>query len=239
MTADRRSARSSARSRSTARSSPRSSGRRTSERVRRSGARKATAVTTTPMTAPAAASSSRASVGGASTKRRAARHTEVFDPRPQRRMRIEQRAEVRMLGVPRPQTRLECQLEARPCPWVGCRHHLLLEVAMPLRYRPGISRAPALRLNSPSNTPGRRAGLWSSSAAVVVRAWIDAAVEQLSVMPYTCSLDVVRDYPDGLYPRALGVLLGVSRQQADDEVKHVCAREDVKRALADGCDDDE
>lgn len=31
------------------------------------------------------------------------------------------------LAMPRPATRAECG-DARPCPWVGCRHHMLLEV---------------------------------------------------------------------------------------------------------------
>jgi hypothetical protein len=30
--------------------------------------------------------------------------------------------------VERPRTRAECREEARPCPWVGCKHHLYLEV---------------------------------------------------------------------------------------------------------------
>lgn len=29
---------------------------------------------------------------------------------------------------PRPQTRLDCVDAPRPCPWVGCRHHLFLDV---------------------------------------------------------------------------------------------------------------
>jgi hypothetical protein len=29
---------------------------------------------------------------------------------------------------PRPRTRGECRDGVRPCPWVGCRHHLYLEV---------------------------------------------------------------------------------------------------------------
>lgn len=31
-------------------------------------------------------------------------------------------------GVRRPRTRGECKNGPRPCPWVGCRHHLYLEV---------------------------------------------------------------------------------------------------------------
>ena len=32
------------------------------------------------------------------------------------------------VDIPRPETRAECQGEARPCPWVACKHHLYLDV---------------------------------------------------------------------------------------------------------------
>jgi hypothetical protein len=124
-----------------------------------------------------------------------------------------------MFAIPRPKTRAECRDEARPCPWVGCRHHLLLEVA---KTRPTAkeSRAMSLRLNraTPGRTlGGRRPGLRSSAAAEIVRAWIDEAVELLSYMPYTCSLDVVDAFPDGLSPRRVGWLLAVTEQAIDAE----------------------
>lgn len=31
-------------------------------------------------------------------------------------------------GVQRPRTRAECSQEARPCPWVSCKHHLYLDI---------------------------------------------------------------------------------------------------------------
>jgi hypothetical protein len=30
--------------------------------------------------------------------------------------------------IERPQTRAECKGEARPCPWVACKHHLYLDI---------------------------------------------------------------------------------------------------------------
>ncbi|MBA3462385.1 MAG: DNA-binding protein [Deltaproteobacteria bacterium] len=30
--------------------------------------------------------------------------------------------------VERPRTRAECKAEARPCPWVACKHHLYLDI---------------------------------------------------------------------------------------------------------------
>jgi hypothetical protein len=32
------------------------------------------------------------------------------------------------VDIPRPQTREECRGEARPCPWVACKHHLYLDI---------------------------------------------------------------------------------------------------------------
>ena len=32
------------------------------------------------------------------------------------------------VDVPRPQSRGECRGEARPCPWVACKHHLYLDI---------------------------------------------------------------------------------------------------------------
>jgi hypothetical protein len=124
-----------------------------------------------------------------------------------------------MFAIPRPKTRAECRDEARPCPWVGCKHHLLLEVA---KARPTAkeSRATTLRLNRASSgrtEGGRRPGLRSSAAAAIVRNWIDEAVELLSYMPYTCALDVVDDFPDGLSPRRVGWLLAVTEQAIDAE----------------------
>ena len=30
--------------------------------------------------------------------------------------------------IERPRTRAECNQEARPCPWVSCKHHLYLDI---------------------------------------------------------------------------------------------------------------
>lgn len=129
-----------------------------------------------------------------------------------------------MLSVPRPRTRADCNQEARPCPWGGCRHHLLLEVATARQTRRRTQsgqlrdeRATSLRLNRRSSSGGRRPGLASSAAYLVVRRWIDDATEQLSNMRYTCSLDVARDYPDGLTEKSVGLLLGVTHQAIHSE----------------------
>ena len=42
----------------------------------------------------------------------------------------------------RPRTRGDCVDGARPCPWVGCRHHLYLEVTAHGAISPNTARAP-------------------------------------------------------------------------------------------------
>ncbi len=141
---------------------------------------------------------------------------------------IEQRLTDPMLAVPRPTTRAECVrgMEARPCPWASCRHHLLIEVATTAprwdasRERWRDARASTIRLNrSSSGKAGRRPGLASSDAAALVRVWIDDALELLSSMRYSCVLDVAEDYPDGIPYGSIGLLLGVTDKAIEQEVK--------------------
>lgn len=51
-------------------------------------------------------------------------------------------------------------------------------------------------------------------------------------MRYTCSLDVVAAHPDGLLPPDVGRVLGVTKQQAADEVDAIVEQEDVRDMLA-------
>jgi hypothetical protein len=125
--------------------------------------------------------------------------------------------EARMLTVPRPTTRSECLEEARPCPWVGCRHHLLLELTV------GRTSA-SMRLNvadQGTTKMGRRRGLAiadprrDSAAALLVQRWIDDAVEALSRMEHTCVLDVAAAHPDGIPDQHIARLLGLHEQAVD------------------------
>ncbi len=126
-------------------------------------------------------------------------------------------------------TLADCGQEARPCPWVGCRHHLAIEVAESKvadrgtpNGKPRDVRPTSLRLNRANRgraIMGRRPGLASSAAHLLVQRWIDDAVEQLSGMMYTCALDVVRDYPDGLAESSVAMLLGVTEQAINQETK--------------------
>lgn len=126
-----------------------------------------------------------------------------------------------LLGIPRPRTRGECLEEARPCPWVGCKHHLLIEV---LREGAG-----GLVLNQPRR-PGRRRALRSSAAAALVGVWIDDAIELLAAMPSGCSLDVADLGPQARMDVADQV--GLSREGVRQERRRAIAVMARARSLA-------
>ena len=115
-----------------------------------------------------------------------------------------------MLAVPRPRTRNDCLEEARPCPWVGCRYHLLLEI-VPSKN----NRSTKIGLAGPRarRAVGRRRALPASAAQVLVEVWIDDALEQLVRMRHTCALDVVAEH-GAINDSSVGQLLGITRQGA-------------------------
>lgn len=101
----------------------------------------------------------------------------------------------------RPRTRADCVDGPRPCPFVGCRYHLLLDV----NHKGSLAIA-----RNDNAGPGRPRVLTAKpTAADVVQGWIDSAVEALAKMRETCALDVAeRGEHDGV---AIGKLLGFTR----------------------------
>lgn len=134
-----------------------------------------------------------------------------------------------MLVIPRPTIRAECLQEARPCPWASCRYHLLLEVAA---SKGGADVRPTtLRLNRsskllgpPPGRSGRRPGLAASAAHHLVERWIDDAVEQLQSMRYTCALDIVDEYADGITERGVGLVLGIGERTVRADIERAGER---------------
>lgn len=110
-----------------------------------------------------------------------------------------------MLAVPRPRTRLECSQEARPCPWIGCRFHLAIEVTE-------AERRPTMVSNATTTRGGRRVGLSSSAGLADVTVWSDDVLEALSSLEHTCALDVAEGGASGA--TRVGALFGMSRQAA-------------------------
>lgn len=84
---------------------------------------------------------------------------------------------------PRPRTRGECTDGPRPCPWVGCRYHLL-----------GLGDNGRL---------GPRSAVLSPDD--------DAIAERIDALPETCALDVADEGRHGLIQ--IGDLLGVVRER--------------------------
>lgn len=125
----------------------------------------------------------------------------------------------------RPRTRGDCKDGPRPCPWVSCRHHLLLEIAKhgpktDDAGNPRDSRPTTIRLNRApdSGVLGRRPGLNANAPAELVRAWIRDAVEHLDAMEYTCALDVADAHPDGVSLVDVAEILGVTTAAIKEEV---------------------
>lgn len=109
-------------------------------------------------------------------------------------------------GPIRPRTRGECAGSPRPCPWAGCRYHLLLDL---------LGSSIQLNLTVPS---GRGSRTISGRQGGTMRGWlevealIDRAVDHLDDMEATCALDVA---DLGAQPlRVVGRLLGVTKERA-------------------------
>ncbi len=94
--------------------------------------------------------------------------------------------ELAALEASRPKTRADCAGGVRPCPYMGCRMHLLTNT----RSRSSLSFA----------------GLPSGATD-------DEVIDRLMEMEHTCALDVVDESPDGLTLEEVGELVGVTRER--------------------------
>lgn len=140
----------------------------------------------------------------------------------------------------RPKTRGECPPPGDACPYVSCRHNLLLEVAESRSTRPttgpsrGGRRAPRLRLNvlPGNNTGGRRAGLSASARPDEVEAWTERASDRLLEMKETCALRATASNPAGMEEHEIAALLGTTPQAISAELVAIQdklrARDDVE-----------
>jgi hypothetical protein len=95
---------------------------------------------------------------------------------------------------PKPKTRGDCAAGPRPCPWVRCRYHLLVDRI------PGILR----HRNRVTKNRGR---LGHGAIALTD---LDAITDALFAMPHTCVLDQIAD------PMTLdevGLVIGLTRER--------------------------
>ncbi len=111
----------------------------------------------------------------------------------------------------RPRTRGECIGKPRPCPWIGCRYHLLLRV----------THANTLVLNGNAAGDATERNLRGRTVALSrEQAWFQRALETWEQLEETCALDVADRGPHTL--SAVGRVLGTSRErmrQVEDEAK--------------------
>lgn len=99
-----------------------------------------------------------------------------------------------------------CPEQRRPCPWVGCRLHLLLNVG----------RDGKLSLNRPKKTPGRRRAVKATpDAQWFFDLWMEHAVDALWEMEYTCALDAAKE--GGMTFERIAELFGWNKQNTHHE----------------------
>ncbi len=185
-------------------------------------------------TRPVTARSSRAGAGSADSSSSVVKPTAAVVQQPLLPISIARKHTEKPSSIPRPTTLGQCSEEARPCPWVSCKHHLLLEVTLAKVRLWGDTRATMLRLNTArprQSNGGRRPGLSSSAAEAIVRTWMDDALDALVAMPYSCTFDVVAAYPDGAPVAVVAQLLGVREQLIDVETR--VAQATLRQRMAD------
>lgn len=96
----------------------------------------------------------------------------------------------------RPRTRGECLDGERPCPWVGCRWHLALDVG---------ERAGTLHSYTRHSLPIR------GTTAEDFEWWSDVLVARVEHASETCALDVADS--GGVTLQRVATLLGVTRER--------------------------
>lgn len=94
-----------------------------------------------------------------------------------------------------PKTRAECVDGPRPCPWVRCKYHLLIDV----KEKGGL----VVNFETGLRTLSTRRSLDEE--------WLDAAVERLDTMKHTCVLDVADQGEHTL--EEVGELYGLTRER--------------------------
>lgn len=99
----------------------------------------------------------------------------------------------------RPQTRADCLDGPRPCPYVGCKHHLAMDVR-PVE-RPSLVRVGAV---GDRNRTIR-------AASKDLETWTDKLLEELGRMSETCALDVADR--GGITLDAVGKIIGITRER--------------------------
>lgn len=86
----------------------------------------------------------------------------------------------RTVSDDRPRNRLDCADEDRPCPFVGCRFHLAIEV----NEETGTMTSPLMHR-----------GLKQRDDEDYAEAWMGAVADAIQFMPYSCAWDAAAEGP--------------------------------------------
>ena len=122
-------------------------------------------------------------------------------------------AENLIFGVfERPKTRGDCAGGPRPCPWVGCRYHLLTDLMPGIVSKSQTKRNRAVLVHS---QPKRRVLLKQPDA-------LDQIVDLLQDMPCTCLLDTAQ-LGDHTLEEA-GEVLYLTRERIRQIERSACAK---------------
>lgn len=121
--------------------------------------------------------------GWARRRRNPARRQRVIE-RLRRKVEHLERRQAKEWGLVRPRNRRQCKNKPRPCPWVSCRYHLLLDVNERGSIRMNLARLEAVERDAGKRTVRRNVG------GQRFEAWSDDAVDRLFELSETCALDV-------------------------------------------------
>jgi hypothetical protein len=119
-------------------------------------------------------------------------------------------------GDERPLTRADCAGRPRPCPWVGCRFHLGIDVRETGTLTLHAGRTTEVIEHSDGRERAREltrrvAGLPEHEPVTRADRAIDAFVEALAAAPLTCTLDVADQ--GGVTLEQVGDLLHITRER--------------------------
>lgn len=111
----------------------------------------------------------------------------------------------------RPAKRGDCEQMSRPCPYVSCRHHLLIDVTRKGSLISRMIGRPYVRAS------GKTSG---SAHDKLIEGWSDDVVKSLGEMTQTCSLDVAATGP--INETQIAALIGVSVGAVTDDIGRAC-----------------
>lgn len=134
----------------------------------------------------------------------------------------------------RPRTRGDCEGRPRPCPWVGCRHNLLIDVTPAGSIVLNAGRRTRLSL-TPRNdgkvrrrtlNVTRRTGVLRPKAGPMrVQEFADLVVAELEAPGRaSCVLDVAEENCIGMTLEATGDVLAITRERARQLEEDIMAK---------------